>query len=69
MIPLSCLRPRASAVLLAFVAPFAGAAADAPRFGDATPMEWSRRMADSEMARRGNTMFFEGAARARGASH
>jgi unsaturated rhamnogalacturonyl hydrolase len=51
--------------LLAFVAAVAAPAAEAPRFGDATPLEWSRRMADSEMSRRGNSMFFEGAPRAR----
>ncbi len=29
-------------------------------FGDATPLDWSRRMADSEMARKGDTMFHGG---------
>src|SRR5690606_18766923 len=29
-------------------------------FGDASPLEWSRRMADSEIARRGDTMFHGG---------
>jgi unsaturated rhamnogalacturonyl hydrolase len=41
------------------------AAAEAPRFGDATPLEWSERMAKSEMTRRGESMFFGGAPRAR----
>jgi unsaturated rhamnogalacturonyl hydrolase len=41
-------------------------AADQPvrTFGDATPLDWSRRMADSEMARKGDTMF-HGGSRAR----
>ena len=66
MNPLSRLRTTsACAVLWAFLAPLLVSAAEAPRFGDATPLEWSRRMADSEMSRRGNTMFFEGAPRAR----
>lgn len=34
------------------------------KFGDATPLEWSIRMADSEMARKGDTMF-HGGSRAR----
>src|SRR5690606_2646719 len=34
-------------------------------FRDATPLEWSKRMADSEMARRGDSMFYQGAPRAR----
>ncbi|ACB77543.1 glycoside hydrolase family 88 protein [Opitutus terrae] len=43
------------------------AAEPAPRqFGDATPLEWSKRMAQSEMARKGDTMFHGGSrARAR----
>ena len=40
-------------------------AAQAPAVQGATPLEWSRRMADSEMARRGETMFYQGAPRAR----
>ena len=36
-----------------------------PQFNGATPLEWSRRMADSEMARKGGTMFAGGAPRAR----
>lgn len=34
-------------------------------FGDASPLEWSKRMADSEIARRGTTMFHRGGPRAR----
>ncbi|MEO7598262.1 MAG: glycoside hydrolase family 88 protein [Opitutus sp.] len=34
-------------------------------FNNATPLEWSQRLADSEMARRGNSMFFQGSERAR----
>ncbi len=41
-------------------------AADVPQsFNGATPLEWSRRLADSEMARYGNTLFDGGAPRAR----
>ena len=40
-------------------------AAQAPAVQGATPLEWSRRMADSEMVRRGETMFYQGAPRAR----
>lgn len=50
---------------LAAVATATLTAAELPReFGGATPLEWSRRMAESEMARRGDTMFL-GAPRAR----
>ncbi|MBI5382935.1 MAG: glycoside hydrolase family 88 protein [Opitutae bacterium] len=35
------------------------------KFGDATPLEWSQRMARSEMARRGTTLNFGGAPKAR----
>jgi unsaturated rhamnogalacturonyl hydrolase len=35
-------------------------AQDVPRFNGATPLEWSVRMADSEMARRGDRHFFGG---------
>ncbi|HYC73067.1 MAG TPA: glycoside hydrolase family 88 protein, partial [Opitutaceae bacterium] len=35
------------------------------KFEGASPLEWSRRMADSEMARRGDSMFQGGAPRAR----
>lgn len=41
------------------------AAATPQTFADATPLEWSKRMADSEMSRRGDSMFFQGAPRAR----
>ncbi|MEO6005264.1 MAG: glycoside hydrolase family 88 protein, partial [Opitutus sp.] len=46
---------------------FAAHAADKlpQKFRDATPLEWSRRMADSEMARRGQTLFRGGSERAR----
>ena len=37
----------------------------AGKFGDATPLEWSQRLARSEIARRGNTLFFGGAPRAK----
>ena len=37
------------------VAPAAG---ECEKFGDATPLEWSARMARSEMARRGDTLFY-----------
>ncbi len=42
-------------------------AADTPpsRFNGATPLEWSVKMADSEMARRGDRHFFGGGERAR----
>ncbi|HEX2101370.1 MAG TPA: glycoside hydrolase family 88 protein, partial [Candidatus Synoicihabitans sp.] len=40
-------------------------AAEAQKFGGAEPLEWSERMAKSEMTRRGETMFFGGAPRAR----
>ncbi|MCF3649214.1 glycoside hydrolase family 88 protein [Synoicihabitans lomoniglobus] len=36
-----------------------------PQFGGATPLEWSTRMAESERARYGETLDFEGAPRAR----
>jgi unsaturated rhamnogalacturonyl hydrolase len=44
-----------------------GAAAETPatRFAGATPMEWSERMARSEMARRGRVHFKDGAPNAR----
>jgi unsaturated rhamnogalacturonyl hydrolase len=37
------------------VAPAVG---EGEKFGDATPLEWSARMARSEMARRGDTLFY-----------
>lgn len=43
----------------------AALAASAPQFAGASPLEWSQRMAKSEMTRRGNTMFAGGAPRAR----
>ena len=56
-------------LLLSFVAalPTFVSAADTTvqKFGDATPLEWSKRMADSEMARRGDSMFFGRGERAR----
>jgi unsaturated rhamnogalacturonyl hydrolase len=36
-----------------------GAAPPAQKFGDATPLEWSVRMARSEMARKGDRMFLD----------
>jgi unsaturated rhamnogalacturonyl hydrolase len=36
------------------------AAAQPAEFGGATPLEWSRRLAQSEMARRGDTLFLGG---------
>lgn len=41
------------------------AGATPPRFNGATPLEWSVRLADSEMARRGDRHFFGGSPRAR----
>jgi unsaturated rhamnogalacturonyl hydrolase len=41
------------------------AAAQPAEFGGASPLEWSRRLAQSEMARKGDTMFLGGAPRAR----
>lgn len=41
------------------------AAAEVPKFGDATPVEWSRRLAESERARYGAKLEYEGAPRAR----
>ena len=32
----------------------------AARFNDTTPLEWSQRLAESEMARRGDRQFFGG---------
>lgn len=48
--------------LLPFSALFAAAGAQdaVPRFNGATPLEWSIKMADSEMARRGDRHFFGG---------
>ncbi|HWA85018.1 MAG TPA: glycoside hydrolase family 88 protein [Opitutus sp.] len=43
----------------------AAIAAPAGKFPDATPLEWSQRLAHSEVARRGNTLFFGGAPRAK----
>jgi unsaturated rhamnogalacturonyl hydrolase len=40
-------------------------AAEVATFEGATPVEWSKRMAESEMARSGGKMFHEGAPRAR----
>ncbi|MFT3830116.1 MAG: glycoside hydrolase family 88 protein [Opitutaceae bacterium] len=45
---------------LTWLAGAQGAEPKAPEFGGATPLEWSRRMADSEMARKGDTMFHGG---------
>ena len=36
------------------------AAAEPAKFGGATPLEWSQRLAASEMARRGDTLFHDG---------
>jgi unsaturated rhamnogalacturonyl hydrolase len=64
------LRSLTSTFLLAFVIPAFGQApkpvgAPAPDFGGATPLQWSVRMADSEMARRGDRLAWKegGAAR------
>lgn len=40
-------------------------AAEMPRFDGATPLEWSQRLAESERARYGETLYFEGAPKAR----
>ncbi len=40
-------------------------AAEIPTFNGATPLEWSTRLARSERARYGETLYFEGAPRAR----
>lgn len=42
------------------VAATLGAQTTPTQFGGATPLEWSRRMADSEMARAGDRMFHDG---------
>jgi unsaturated rhamnogalacturonyl hydrolase len=44
---------------------FAAIAKSAEKFSDATPLEWSRRLAHSEVARRDDTLFFGGAPRAK----
>ena len=46
------------------LAPFL-VSAQVPEFEGATPLEWSTRLAKSEQARYGGTLFFEGAPRAR----
>lgn len=62
----SLLRPLlVGALLLVGTAGAATTAPTIPTFGDATPLDWSKRMADSEMARRGKSMFHGGAPRAR----
>lgn len=43
----------------------AAVAAPVEKFGDATPLEWSARLAHSEMTRRGDTLFYDGAPKAR----
>ncbi len=45
---------------LALLVPVLRAEPAVPEFGGATPLEWSRRMADSDMARRGDTLFHGG---------
>jgi len=40
-------------------------AAPSAKFGDATPLQWSVRMADSEMARRGNSLAWKEGGRAK----
>jgi unsaturated rhamnogalacturonyl hydrolase len=52
-------------LLLAPVALWAADASAPARFNGATPLEWSIKMADSEMARRGDRHFFGGGERAR----
>ncbi len=54
---------RVARIVLPFTAllAVAGAQDAAPRFKGATPLEWSVKMADSEMARRGDHHFFGGA--------
>src|SRR5215217_51722 len=60
------LRTLACLGLAVAVSAAAGAAEQAVAlFNNATPLEWSKRMADSEMARRGSTMFYQGSERAR----
>ena len=51
--------------LCAQAAPAPESGADVPEIGGATPMEWSVRMARSEMDRRGDRMFFKEGTRAR----
>src|SRR5690349_15229738 len=51
----------ARALLPASVLLAAAGAQEVPRFNGATPLEWSVKMADSEMARRGDRHFFSGA--------
>jgi unsaturated rhamnogalacturonyl hydrolase len=51
---------------LGWVLAVAAPGADVPaEFGGAPPLRWSQRLADSEMARRGDTLFLGGAPRAR----
>ncbi len=57
---LSQLLPAAAFALLAATLSAAPVAEPVRKFGDATPLDWSRRMADSEMARKGDTMFHGG---------
>jgi unsaturated rhamnogalacturonyl hydrolase len=59
MIPMSQFLARAS-VLASLLLAAAGAQTPAPKFNGATPLEWSIKLADSEMARRGDRHFFGG---------
>ncbi len=59
------LRHLFAACLFSLAATSASAAPLAKSFGDASPLEWSQRLAKSEMKRKGETMFYQGAPRAR----
>lgn len=54
------MKIRLLASLLFSTAALFAAAAAGPEFSGATPLEWSTRLARSEMARRGDTMFYGG---------
>jgi len=45
--------------------PLSGADEPPPTFGNATPLEWSERLAKSDMARRGESLFYAAGTRAR----
>jgi len=53
------VRPLAATVLLAAVTCGAAGAASLPTFAGATPLQWSVRMADSEMARLGDKLVWQ----------
>ena len=52
--------PARAAVLTGLLLAATAAAQTAPKFNGATPLEWSVKLADSEMARTGDTHFFGG---------